>query len=295
MKEQSTFKSFAKINLYLKVLGKRPDGYHDIESLFQTVSLHDVLKVSLSKTDSDKVRFHNFEIDRKQNTVLKAISLLREFLKFKGRVIEPLAVDVEKNIPPGSGLGGGSSNAAALLKCLNFSFNLGLETKDLLTLAEKIGSDVPFFIYGGLCLVKGKGEIVQPLDIDFQTEIVLVFPGVSISTSWAYEELDRVEFASSSESAERAIQQILQGDFRKESLFYNSFEKIVLNRFLEVRKAYKQLEKLDLEPALSGSGSTVYAVLKEGCEKEKIDFELKRKGFNIFFAKTVNPGAMETC
>lgn len=294
MRKTVLFKSFSKLNLFLKILRKRSDGYHEIESLFQSIDLCDYVSIQTIDSNEDIIHFNTNKIHSEKSTVKKALVEIRNLAKQKNLNFPHVKIEVEKNIPIGSGLGGGSSNAAAIIIGLNEIFNIGFTQEEMLEIASKVGSDVPFFIYGGLCMVKGRGEIVQPLSIDFNAEFVISVPEVTIRTAEAYkvwEETEKID--NEFFDLEKAINQVVSSNLNKADLFYNSFEKVVLNLYPEVKKSFTEFEKLGLEPALSGSGSAVYAVLRSDVDKEKIFFELVRKGFNIFFARTVKHGVVE--
>ncbi len=175
----------AKINLFLKILGRRPDGYHDIYSLVQTVDLYDVLTFTRANSgislncDSDDVP------SDESNLVWKAASLLGRKIGLPAGV----RIELQKRIPVGAGLGGGSSDAAVTLKGLNILFGLGLDGRELAALAEELGSDVPLFFSTGQCLISGRGEIVERVKLPTSYRIVLILPDFSISTSWAYRQL----------------------------------------------------------------------------------------------------------
>ena len=180
--EEITIKSPAKINLALDIVGKREDGYHEIETVMHQVELCDLIKVE----DSDEMKIDcNDKIPLKGNLVLKAVKLL------KGRynLTRNVSITIEKNIPVAAGLGGGSSNAALTLIALDKLWGLNLKQEELINLAKEIGSDVPFFIAGNAAYATGKGELLQKLDpINFYA--VLINPGFDVSTKWAYESLN---------------------------------------------------------------------------------------------------------
>jgi 4-diphosphocytidyl-2-C-methyl-D-erythritol kinase len=176
-------KSFAKINLGLEVRGKREDNYHEVSTLLQTINFFDVLefrpteqKEILLKGDDKTIPWD------KDNLIFRAAFLLKE----KFHVSKGTEIHVTKNIPPGKGLGGGSSNAAVTLHVLNKSWELGLGKKELMNLGKQLGADVPFFLEGGLCLGSGRGDDIIPLsDVD-TLFCLLVLPSFSIQTAHIY-------------------------------------------------------------------------------------------------------------
>ena len=152
-----TLKSPAKINLALKIKEKRKDGYHEIETIMQTIDLSD--KVTIKKKNKGITVKTNIEaLNNKENIAYKALLEMKKYIGNDG-----IEIYIEKNIPIGSGLGGGSSNAATVIKGINKLFNLSLDNDTLYEIAEKLGSDVPFFILGGTSFVTGRGDIIKKL------------------------------------------------------------------------------------------------------------------------------------
>lgn len=174
-----TLNAPAKINWFLRVLGLRNDGYHEIRSLIQKVTLYDVLTFSIS---TDITLRSNLNIPVEENLVYKAMKLLKDRYNMrKGATIQ-----LEKNIPLGAGLGGGSSDSATALIGLNELWSLHLSDGELSKIAEELGSDVPFFLHGSLSLVHGRGEKVTRCKPIHPLHLLLVKPPFDISTAWAY-------------------------------------------------------------------------------------------------------------
>ncbi len=252
-----TLKSHAKVNIGLQVLEEREDGYHDIHTVFQELEFHDT--VHISKTEHGctlSSNDENFPLN-KTNTCHKAFDVLKD----GGIEIDGISVHVEKSIPQGAGLGGGSSNGAAFLKGINTLYDCGLSDPEMEIMAQKIGADVPFFIIGGIQLGEGIGENLTTIDYHDHHTFLLVIPSVSISTSWAYTTLknhleDRVEKANFADL------------FRRETipfeLFKNDFERIVIPAHPEIGEIKDSLLKNGARYAsLSGSGSTVFGMFDE--------------------------------
>lgn len=180
---EKTFKSPAKVNFFLHVVGEREDGYHFINSLMSKVSLFDFLKIRVSSGDYVKIKCpKNKSLEREGNLIYKASRLLLKKMNVKKGV----DVELEKNIPIGSGLGGGSSNAATVLKGLNSLLKFSMTCEDLSRIGSEIGSDVPFFIYEGTAIVEGVGEKVKLLSKFPKIEIVILSPKYEISTASVY-------------------------------------------------------------------------------------------------------------
>ena len=249
--------SFAKINLHLQVIGRRPDGFHDLCTVFQTISLQDTLTVS----PSDQIRMTCG--DKKipvgeENLVVRAALALRA----RAGVSCGAKLHLEKRIPAPGGLGGGSSNAAIALLALRKLWNLELTLEELHSVAEGLGSDVPFFLYGGTALGMGRGEIVEPIE-DFEAEFMLVVtPNVAVATREAFKRLGTR--ALTKQESKRKLQicrfDLESADFNY-TAFKNDFEISVFAAYPEVERVKNTLLDLGAERAmLSGSGGSVFAV-----------------------------------
>lgn len=250
-----TLKSFAKINLGLEVVGRREDGYHNLKTIFQTVGLFDTIEIRENSTgkvtlsgDDDSLPWDE------RNTISRAFTA---FFK-KNSLSRGFDVFVKKKIPPGSGLGGGSSNAAVILLFLNEYFKKEIKTKELIAIAAEIGADVPFFLVGGTVLAEGIGEKMTLLDDFAETLIGIVVPGVNVSTGVIFSKLNltRRPFKSKIDTFMKS------GDF---SILENNLEKITFKLFPEVRLIKKKMiHRIGCDFALmSGSGAAVYCMLKE--------------------------------
>ena len=256
--KNTLIKTNAKINFGLKVLDTLPDGYHSICTIMQEIDFYDIIEIE--PTRDKKINLSCFgpvklEADEK-NLCHKAAKLIYENYNCSNGI----HIKLNKNIPIGAGLGGGSSNAAGILKTLNQLFNLKINNSDLTDLALTIGCDVPFFINGGIQLCEGKGEILTPLKIDLsQYYILLVLPNFSISTSWAYSFFKNDLCKTFDSNKFRSFQHSF--DWK---LFENDFEKVVNLTYPEIDKIRSVLEnKKALLVSLSGSGSTMFGVFED--------------------------------
>lgn len=252
----------AKINLSLKVLGKRADGFHEIETLISPISLYD--KIDIEKQD----RRVDFSCDDPtvpgggDNLVVRAAKLFFERTKIKSGV----AIKLEKKIPHGAGLGGGSSDAAATLRGLNDLFETKLSRDGLAKLGSTIGSDVSFFLFESQAVCKGRGEIVEPTKLKSKLSIVLLKPLFGVPTAWAYS-----RWGKSKEVPDVSYSpQSLDGQ-----TFVNDLERPVFEKFVFLAELKSWLLKQSEVSAalMSGSGSTVFAVLRG---KTDIDALIKR-------------------
>ncbi|HNY17868.1 MAG TPA: 4-(cytidine 5'-diphospho)-2-C-methyl-D-erythritol kinase [Treponemataceae bacterium] len=252
-----------KINLHLRVLRRRADGFHDIESVFQLVSLADGLTVSVSGPEgASRVLSPLMELPA-VNTVSRAIELFRAETGIRSGI----AVDLEKRVPAGAGLGGGSSDAAATLVALDRLFRTDLSRAALDAMAAKIGSDVPFFLSGGAAIVEGRGERVTPIPARDDLYGVLIWPGVHSSTAEAYGLVDAwhashgdlgADWPAVSELADRYHGPV--GDWR----FANSFTAPLEARYPAIRDARLALVASGAAFAeMSGSGSSVFGLFAD--------------------------------
>ena len=249
--------SFGKINLHLQVIGRRPDGFHDLCTVFQSISLHDTITVSegseIELTCSDP------SIPVGENNILvRAANNLREEFGHDGGA----RICLEKRIPAPGGLGGGSSNAAVVLLALRKLWDLDIKLEELHDIAERLGSDVPFFLYGGTALGMGRGERVEPIE-DFCEEFMLVVtPDVAVATRDAFNRLKaRSLTKQDSERILRLCRFDLESADFKYTAFKNDFETTVFATHPEVERVKQTLLDLDADRAmLSGSGGSVFAV-----------------------------------
>ena len=254
-------KSFAKINLGLKVLNKRDDDFHNINSIFIQIDLHDILNFIPSKKFSIECDNNHIPTNH-HNTIYKAYNILDDIYSFNNHY----TILLNKKIPIESGLGGGSSNAAATLMMLNKIHNLNLNVEQLMEIGIKIGSDVPFFIKGGCKLVSGRGEIINKYNApNLKTlSFLLFFPKFSISTSWAYKKIKNNLDDRLDSTKFPALDEVV--DWK---LFENSFEKVVGSAYPEILEIKELIMNTGaLYSSLSGSGSTMFGVYKKEFIKE---------------------------
>ena len=240
----------AKLNLNLSVLGKRIDGMHEIKTRFQLINLSDelMIKKTLSKSISVKTNLTP-SIENKKNIVFSAIKLLSDYI---GKEIH-CEVDIVKNIPLGGGLGGGSSNAATALIGINFLFKLGLTSKELMQLGEKLGADVPFFIFGKNAFASGIGEILLEDNRNIDDKYLLLFPQIHSSTKELFSKWDGLN-----KSAQKSL---LDNE-------ENSFLPIFLDQNRDVKIIFHELCKSN-SFKLSGTGSTIFCAYNDISEIEK--------------------------
>ncbi len=259
-------KANAKINLFLDVLDKRADGYHNIKTVFQEISLADRIRIKekpgprggITVTSSDPSLPSG-----KKNLAFRAASAIKEYSGVKKGV----EIHIEKNIPVGAGLGGGSSDAACVLKGLNRLWKLNIGRHELCAIGREIGADVPFFIYGGRCVGEGIGDVLTPVPVGKTEWYVIAYPRFEISTKFVYGQL--------TETKKKCIIKN----------YCNRLESVVLPLYPEIRVLKEKLIKLGaVHSLMSGSGSCVFGVVKDKRTGEKIIGYLKRCGYDGWLA-----------
>jgi len=259
--ESVTINAPAKINLFLEVLNKREDGFHNINSLFQAVSLFDRLEISIKhKSGCDIILLNNKDLPTdNDNLIAKTFKLLTsEFNLKKG-----ITVKIEKNIPIAAGLGGGSADAAATIMGCNVLFNLGLSKQEMAVLGLKLGSDIPFFFSSGQALISGRGEIIKESTFPIDYHLVLVNPNISVSTASSYSVLKRglTNFKNPFNLAPcRTVEELVE----QLRLCGNDFEEVHLKSFEVLQRIKDELLQLGaLLVRMSGSGPTMFGIFKD--------------------------------
>lgn len=257
-----------KINIGLNITGKRSDGYHSIQSVFYPVPLFDSLEIITSEKTSLAIHGDAILGDLKENLVYKAWELLNKEFK-----IPSVEIHLLKKIPSGGGLGGGSANGSFMLRLLNDFFQLNITTNKLEEYAASLGSDCPFFIQNKPAIVTGRGEFVQPMNLNLKGKfLLLVNPGIHISTGKAFSMITPTEKTAYLPSE---IEKLNLSDWQK--FFENDFEKPILNAYPKIQEIAETMSSLgSFYQSLSGTGSTYYGLFHkkpiyehsfEGCKK----------------------------
>ena len=286
-----TCKAPAKVNLYLEIAGKRDDGYHDIVSIMQMVSLFDFISIRFLKSATGFDIAGNFPFRESENTIWNAYNIFQKRFGLKGG----LEVSVQKRIPIGAGLGGGSSDAASVLCCLNLLLDRPLHEEDLRGIGLEVGSDIPFFIGSAAALVTGRGEKVAPLRSRSDFKIVLVYPGFPIVTRKAYEWYDGTkdynsEKLSTSHLSKKNPKE-LSTEYETADIpnwtFKNSFEGVIFQKFPElneIRSSFREMGAVHC--GVSGSGSTIMGVFPIDSDLDEV---VQTLGSRYPFAIAVKP------
>ena len=275
-------KAYGKINLTLEILGKSINGYHEIKSVFQRVSIYD--EIELRKSYDKEIKF-NINIDSSDTTVHKAIKLFFQISMLN----EKVSVFVKKNIPVGSGLGGGSSDAATTLRLLNVLFGSPLIDNDLFEIAKEIGSDVPFFLNGSTAIVEGRGDVVRPVQSLKGIYFLLVFPEFRVSTKRAYEIFD--EFGNFSQGLHtKELISFLEKEYSISELnnrLYNDFGVLFRDKDYRFINLFKEIEHITGQKFhLTGSGSVVFSLFERKSIALEISKKLLRAGYKNIIIET---------
>ncbi len=285
--------SHAKINLFLKIKGRRKDGFHNIETVFQTVSLKDTMEILLEgsgvRIECDR---HDIPKDR-ENIISKTIHALRR----EGYDIPAMKITLRKRIPPGSGLGGGSSNAAMIIMAINRMLNYRMSGHFMQSVARSLGSDVPFFLWGGTASGRGRGDEIFPLP-DLQTLwVALATFQQKIETAGAYAEIGSLlTEKENNNNITQFIYSIFKGrpDF---ALVENDFEKLafrLIGDLREVRKIFRMNGAMCT--LLTGSGSAFYGIFERRRDAERAASIVKERTIcmQCFVCATVGSADYQT-
>jgi 4-diphosphocytidyl-2-C-methyl-D-erythritol kinase len=278
-----TVEAPAKINLTLEVLGKRPDSFHEIRSVVQAISLCDTFR--FSKSDNIEITCTLPGWSAQQSLVSKAIDLLKNTCGYKGGAI----IQVEKQIPLMAGLGGDSSDAAAILRGLNEFWRLGLKRAKLLELAPLLGSDVSFFLTGGTALMEGRGDKITPLPSLPHHYVVLVNPPVPHlpgKTAEAYSSLRQSHFTDG--QITNSLQNDLEsGKELEPERLYNVFENVFFKRGSELVKYRDHIKKIGAPNVhLAGSGPALFTLIKDKAMAADLAARLKNQSMETYLVET---------
>ncbi len=280
--------SYAKINLTLDVLGKRSDGYHDLMTIMQTIDLYDT--ICLSTIDENRVSMicNHAALSTNDNLAVRAAQAIRQKLG----LTQGLAIELYKRIPVAAGLGGGSSNAAAVLLALRQWWQLPLSMDDLWEMASDLGSDVPFFLSGGLALCEGRGERITPMAAHWPATmrwILLIKPAIGVATANVFRNLTASDYTdgSKSQTAHTALQtnnQLLPANL------HNGLERGVLAQYTEVSQAREDILRAGATNVrLSGSGPTLFSFFDTLPTAAQVQSQLQQQGYEVYLTRAINP------
>jgi len=278
--------SFAKINLDLRILGMRPDGYHDLKTVFQSMALFDTVTVAVRRGPL-AVTCDEPDIPTDQrNLVWKAASLLHRVATGKASAPRDITIDLRKRVPSEAGLGGGSSNAAMTLLALNKLWKLGLDVGTLTRIAGRLGADVPYFLVGGTALGLGRGDDIYPLADLPPVHVVILRPGFGVATSDAYQWFDGEPRRTVREPAPRPIP---PGWPAWSATLKNDLEVPVVRHHPAIGRIRQSL--LDAGAAfaaMSGSGSAVFGLFERADAARRTANDLARPGWLSLHTRTLS-------
>lgn len=282
-------KAYAKINLGLDVLRKRPDGYHDVKMIMQTVDLYDVLSVSKKAEDTITISTQKEELPvNEDNLIYKAIKLMKDTYGFPGGV----HVDLVKNIPIAAGMAGGSTDAAAAMRAINKLFEINRPLKELERIAVKIGADVPYCVQGGTVLSEGIGDLLTNLPDAPQCILLIAKPDISVSTKYVYENLNLPQLEIHPD-IDAIITAIKRGDMQGMlDPMDNVLASVTETKYEIIRQIKKSMEKSGaIKAMMSGSGPTVFGIFETMVQAASAYDAIKENGLarEIFISKFVNP------
>ena len=264
--KQLSCKSFAKLNLCLHIINRRNDGYHELQGIFHVVDLHDTIIFNMNQGDDINLQTSVKNLLNEDNLIYKACRIFSQ--KYKLNI--GLDIILKKKIPLGSGLGGGSSNAAVTLHAINKLYDIQLSKGELITLADKLGSDVPFFVNGGTAYVSGKGDVIKKITSNPKF-YVLIFPGISISTKHIFEIISDKHFCKLQD-----LNDLLGSE-------HNSFEEVVMETYPELIQTKYWLSSFG-KVRMTGTGSTLYIEF----DSYESAIEANREIGNRYRSKTVS-------
>ncbi len=284
--------SFAKINLGLEVLGTRQDGYHELRTIFQTIDLRDDVELRASGRDITVVCGHPAVPDGPSNLAARAALELRRYAKRTDGV----EIRITKRIPVAGGLGGGSSNAAAVLMGLDRMWRLGLGPAGLHPLARRIGADVPFFLLGGTALGLGRGDEVYPLYRQVRAHVVVADPGRPLSTAAVFRRLDRsLTPRENSNTIFRFVSRDLGGKGAALPILANDLEAAALEEAPDLADQVRHIRGIlvregAVSASLSGSGSSFFGLFDDHKLARRAQAALVAHGFAAFRGRTLSIG-----
>jgi 4-diphosphocytidyl-2-C-methyl-D-erythritol kinase len=281
-------RAYAKINLTLDVLGRRPDGYHDLLTIMQTVDIFDTICFTAVEDKQVHLVCSVAALSTAENLALRAAQLLRQRFAIKQGVM----IEIIKRIPVAAGLGGGSSDAAAVLLALRQWWQLDASPADMLEMAALLGSDVPFFLTGGLALCEGRGERVTNLTAYCPRAIrwlLLLKPALSVSTATVFKSLPTSDYTDGSHSravlAALGAQEALEHEY-----LHNSLERGVLAMYPEVALAREHMQEAGAPLIrLSGSGPTLFAPFTDLDHAMQVQERLRTQGYEVYLSHAVFP------
>lgn len=277
-------KARAKINLSLNVLDKRPDNYHNLESIFQKINLYDELYIEKTEQDGIKIHTNVENLPEQDNIIYKAYFKLKE----ENPKIKGVKVILKKNIPTQAGLGGGSTDCASFILAMNKLYDLKLQNEDLIKIGKSLGADVCPCYFNGAVKGEGIGEIITPIDANFKFYCVVIKPEISCSTKNMFEKLDKTLHLRQREMStpiERALK--TQNIALLCDNLYNVFEDVINEKEIISNIKNELLQNGALGALMTGSGSAVYGIFKNK-ETAKKAYKILKEKYETYICTSFN-------
>ncbi|HYT34251.1 MAG TPA: 4-(cytidine 5'-diphospho)-2-C-methyl-D-erythritol kinase [Ktedonobacteraceae bacterium] len=286
--------AYAKINLTLDVLRRRTDGYHELATVMQTIDLHDTICLTTTNDQRVQVFCTTPALSNTDNLAARAVDMVRQHFALR----QGVRIELYKRIPTVAGLGGGSSDAAAVLRALRQWWQLPLSPSDLLSMAASLGSDVPFFLTGGTALCEGRGEQITPLAHHWPASmrwLLLLKPSISLSTAAVFRDLPASDYTDGTFSKTVCSALRANGALQLEHL-HNCLERGVLERYPSVNQAREDLLSAGARVVrLSGSGPTLYAPFAELASALRAQHRAQALGYEVYLSRAMNPNPGDVC
>lgn len=285
-----TRKAYAKINLGLDVIRRRPDGYHEVKMIMQSVGIYDILTFQRADREGIRISLDHAELPCDQNNLIyKAAQLIMDAYGIKSGV----EITLNKNIPIAAGMAGGSTDAAAVFHGLNELFGLGMSLQDMKEMGVKIGADVPYCIMGGTALSEGIGEILTPLSAPPDAHLLIAKPDINVSTKFVYENL-HADTLTDHPDIDGMVKALNEGNLKGiTDRMGNVLETVTVKEYPIIDRIKKEMLGGGAENALmSGSGPTVFGIYKEKKAAEKCCEAIREQGLagQIFVTEFVKNG-----
>ena len=275
--------SFAKINLGLHILGKRTDGYHEIRTVYQTIMLHDNLEISMRSGNGLEFNCNLVELRDENNLVVRAIEAVRN----RTGVKTGLSVQLQKQIPTGSGLGGGSSNAAITIMALDYLLKLKMSRQEWFEIGEELGADVPFFFLGGRAIGLGTGSEVYSLQDHLPSHLLIVISAFPIATVDAYRQASLRLTSQDNKSKIPAFCPAVIDNIESGKELENHFESVVFNNQPSLKQIKKRLLQCGATKAgLTGSGSAIVGFFDSKRDLKQAQVALRNRDIQLITTRT---------
>lgn len=291
--KQASIEAYAKINLTLDVTGKRPNGYHDVCMVMQSIGIHDIVTVQ-TETGADDIELTISHCDLPTDSSNLAYRAAQLFLQRTNKQSDGIRIHIEKHNPIAAGLAGGSTDAAAVLVLLNDLYQTGLTQEQLMEMGLALGADVPFCIAGGTMLAEGIGEVLTPLPHAPQAFVVLCKPPVAVSTPAIYRAIDSVDIARRPDT-QAMLRALKDGDLQAVSaLLYNVMQPVTANMHPEIEDICRIMrEHGAMNAIMSGSGPTVFGLFADRERAEKARKFLAAHYAEVFLTKFCRAGQVK--